>query len=391
MKIKICTEEIMLIEAIKNSTPFDSNKPIKVYEVGGCVRDRIRGEESKDIDILVCNVSIEELKKSISVLGTVTSTMVGEKMNVLKINIFGQDFDISIPRTEVYDGSNTHNGVSTFGDPSLSVEDDMGRRDFRCNSIALDLENFNYVDPYNGLIDIVNKKICFVGNPEDRIKEDPLRIIRAIQFSIRFDYSIEEKSYEAMKEYSYLLSNITSERILEEFRKAFEKNMSDNNHKFVNYITDIPFFATYFGLDLFPIKSYIIRNKFLCNIACLFYNGGDFKKLKLDNHTLEIVNILRRLKSEDVFEVIYKKDHLYFDVMDCVFSVGDRNLFFNYQKLDLCPLHPKFLAISSEELTSLGFSGKELGMIQKELCQKIYTKEILANEYQMIMEYLENR
>ena len=371
----LLNEEIKLFLAIKSSIPYDPFKPIKVYEVGGCVRDRIMKKESKDIDILVCNVSIEDLKNSISKIANVVSTTVGESMNVLKTSINGIDFDVSIPRTEVYDGSNTHNGVKTFGNPSLPLEADLSRRDITINSMALDLDSFEFIDPYDGKGDIKHKLIRFVGTPEDRIKEDPLRIVRAIQFSVRFNFSIEPNSSLAIYNHNHLLSNITSERILEEFNKAFLKNCKEDNHMFLNYITNIPFFSSFFGMDLFPIRATIIGDKVISNMVCLFAEGGDYNKLKVDNTTKSVIELARRIKTEDVFEVMWKKEHLFKLVKDSILSLNN-DLVPKINTLTNIPLHPNQLAISSEELISIGYVGKDLGNIQKHLCKMVYEGKI---------------
>ena len=100
--------------------------------------------------------------------------------------------------------------------------DDLSRRDFTINAMALDPLTGELGDIYNGKHDIANKVIKAVNNPDIRMKEDPLRILRALRFSITLGYGIEENTFKAMLDNKELLDNISKERITSEFRKIFE-------------------------------------------------------------------------------------------------------------------------------------------------------------------------
>ena len=192
-----------------------------LYLVGGCVRDAYRDEDIKDIDIIVEKLSMGQIKHLLFPYGNVR--VVGESFAVIKFKpegFVGEPYDISIPRIDRKIGEG-HKGfaVDTKG---VSIYKDLERRDFTINSIAINIETGEVIDPYNGIQDI-EWGILRATNKEAFI-EDPLRILRGIQFSARFGYKIDIPTMRLMQENSYLIKSISGERIMEEFMKVIDKN-----------------------------------------------------------------------------------------------------------------------------------------------------------------------
>ena len=107
------------------------------------------------------------------------------------------------------------------------IKNDLARRDFTINAMAYNEEE-GIVDLFNGQKDIENKIINFVGNAEERIIEDPLRVLRAFRFMSKLDFSLSENTIEAIKKQKSLLKNIPEERITMEFSKLLlEKNIKN--------------------------------------------------------------------------------------------------------------------------------------------------------------------
>src|SRR5699024_8152224 len=98
------------------------------------------------------------------------------------------------------------------------IEDDLSRRDFTINAIAYNKKT-GIVDPFNGVKDLEKKIIRSVGNPKERFKEDYLRILRAVRFSTVLDFEIEKETLKAAEEYVSNISNVSMERINQEFFK----------------------------------------------------------------------------------------------------------------------------------------------------------------------------
>lgn len=192
----------------------------KIYEVGGAVRDRLLFDQlkSKDHDYLVTGIPYNDLSKILKKYGKVD--LVGRSFGVIKFTQFfdgnPKTFDISLPRKEFSTGLG-HKDFTVDFDPNLSVEEDLNRRDFTINSIAVELGTKNLVDPLNGSEDIKKRQIKMVY--DNSFKDDPLRMLRAIQFAARFNFEIEEKTYLSLCENAELIKTVSPERIQEEFNK----------------------------------------------------------------------------------------------------------------------------------------------------------------------------
>ncbi len=190
----------------------------KLYEVGGTLRDLLLGIPQKDRDLLVTHLSIEELLSVLKPFGT--PQIVGKSFGVIKFRPFHEkiEYDIALPRIERSVGVK-HRDFEVEYDPMIPVEKDLERRDFTMNAIARNISTGEIIDPFDGETDLKNRILRQVF--ENSFKEDPLRLLRAVQFSARFDLEIEPKTLEAMKENASLITTVSSERVIEEIRKLF--------------------------------------------------------------------------------------------------------------------------------------------------------------------------
>ncbi len=191
----------------------------EAYFVGGCVRDLLIGRTVKDWDITT-NADPEQIQSIFpdsfydNDFGTVgVPYQIDEQKHVVEITTF---------RTETTYSNNRHPDSVSWG---KTIEEDLGRRDFTMNAIALKLVtqhsslDTHLIDPFNGQTDIKNKLIRAVRNPDERFKEDALRIMRGIRFASQLDFTIEEKTWEAILSDSPLIANISYERIRDELLK----------------------------------------------------------------------------------------------------------------------------------------------------------------------------
>jgi tRNA nucleotidyltransferase (CCA-adding enzyme) len=177
----------------------ETNKFSKVYMVGGCVRDwLLTGKfEFKDIDI-VHNTSMPELMEHLKQTGYhVVET--GVDYGVFQVNLgAGLNVDVAHFRAETYRADSRKPDVTFV----KTIEEDLARRDFTINAIALEYlgsSTFKVVDPYYGQHDLGLGVIRAVGNAEDRFSEDPLRMMRAIRFAARYNFTIDETTLEAIR------------------------------------------------------------------------------------------------------------------------------------------------------------------------------------------------
>lgn len=191
----------------------------EVYLVGGCVRDTLLKKEAKDLDMIIRNLPMEKLKKELNQFGK--TNLVGKSFGVLKfypINQKGIEIDVALPRKEISTGLG-HKDFQVDYDHTLPIKDDLGRRDFTINAIALNLQTGEYIDPYNGQKDLNNKIIRTVFT--NSFVEDPLRLMRAVQFAARLNFKIEEKTFQQMKKHAKLILTVAKERVAEEIKKLF--------------------------------------------------------------------------------------------------------------------------------------------------------------------------
>ena len=191
-----------------------------LYEVGGAVRDRLLFNEKavKDRDYLVTGIPYDRLERLLRPHGRVD--LVGRSFGVIKFTQFDGDssttFDLSLPRKEFSTGEG-HKDFSVTFDPNLGVEDDLLRRDFTINAIAWDVRKERLIDPLNGREDMQKHRIRMVY--QDSFKDDPLRMLRAVQFAARFEFTIEPETYAAIVEDVALVNSVSAERIAEELNK----------------------------------------------------------------------------------------------------------------------------------------------------------------------------
>lgn len=201
----------------------DVLKEGRIFEVGGAVRDRFmeKGRLSKDRDYLVTGVPYDDLTRILKPHGRVD--LVGRSFGVIKFTQYKKGiphtFDITLPRKEHSTGIG-HKDFSVSFDPFLKVEEDLLRRDFTVNAMALALDNQELVDPLHGRADLDKRMLRMVY--DDSFKDDPLRMLRAVQFAARFKLIIEPRTFEAMREHAHLIGSVSAERIAEELNKLLE-------------------------------------------------------------------------------------------------------------------------------------------------------------------------
>ena len=176
--------------------------------VGGWVRDVLLGRPSKDIDIEVFGLDATALRDVLAGFGPVNT--VGESFTVYKV----ADLDVSLPRRESK-VSPGHRGFAVTGDPQLSIRDAARRRDFTINAIAFDPLTGSYEDPFDGRSDLDARRLRAVDPAT--FAEDSLRVLRAVQFAARFEFTLDTPTAELCRRIP--LDDLPSERIWGELEK----------------------------------------------------------------------------------------------------------------------------------------------------------------------------
>ncbi len=189
---------------------------IEVYLVGGFVRNWFLQKKSKDIDILVIGDGIELAEKVAKVLNT-SKVVVYKNFGTAQINYRNYKIEFVGARKESYQ-HNSRNPIVETG----SFRDDIFRRDFTINAIAVSLNNKSYgevIDLTNGLDDLKNNIIRTTSAPLITFSDDPLRMLRAIRFATQLNFTIEPITLEGIKSNANRIEIISKERIVDELHK----------------------------------------------------------------------------------------------------------------------------------------------------------------------------
>lgn len=181
-----------------------------LYLVGGSVRDYLLKGEIDDLD--VCTDATPEDVKSFF---DGEASYAFEKMGAVTLKYEGYRFDLTTLREEGDYVDYRHPSYIHFV-KDLNV--DVKRRDFTINALYLD-KDMNVIDLVGGQKDLVNKTINIIGDPSVRLKEDPLRILRALRFSLDFGFKIEKNLEMAMRDNIELLKKLNVEKIKQELKK----------------------------------------------------------------------------------------------------------------------------------------------------------------------------
>lgn len=195
-----------------------NEKGYEAYVVGGCVRDMILGRTPGDWDITT-SAKPEETKACFSHTydtgikhGTITVLMGNDSYEITTYRIEGEYTDCRHPDEVIF---------------TRDIHEDLLRRDFTMNAIAYHPKE-GFIDPFGGVEDIKRQLIKGVGVPEERFREDALRMLRAVRFAAQLGFEIEDNTWQALKKNSALIEKISAERIREELQKLI---MSDRPEK----------------------------------------------------------------------------------------------------------------------------------------------------------------
>ena len=377
----------------------------KAYIVGGAVRDMLLGKTPHDYDITT-NATPEEIK---SVFAGRCVTF-AEKFGTVTVLENGEEFEVTTFRRESGYSDSRHPDKVEWG---KTIEEDLGRRDFTINAIAMD-KNGKVIDPFGGQKDLANGFIRCVGNPKDRFKEDNLRILRAARFASLFDGAgFDSETAKAMESYGGKKLNLSVERVRDEFTKML---MSDNpNGSFnvlyrlgilksvlpeVNKIRENPSKRQYV-IDALKAAVAIRREPNLrwgLLLSCVETPEKVVDRLKFSNKDKEEILFYAKNKTTMLFTDLEIRKFVAKN-KDCICNLCGMQEVLCEQTLsayewrykcrkyldDGSAILPSELKIDGNDLMELGFNGKEIGEIKNALydevlkCPELNTKEKLMS------------
>ena len=361
--------------------------------VGGCVRKHLNGEKIDDIDVATI-LTIDQIKEKLKdtkfkVIDT------GIKHGTVTVVSDRHKLEITTLRRDVKtDGR--HAEVEYIENWKLDSE----RRDFTINAIYLDI-NGNIFDPQMGTVDLQNNNIRFIGDPQKRIEEDYLRIIRFIRFKIMYDDKIESSTSTAIKLNLDGIKKISKERILIELLKILELknifNMSNNSNLKTIFSLIFPEFLYLDRLDrLKKVYKYSSLNKYILLAILLIDEKGNHEyfshKYSVSNKIKESLekfstNLFKIKKNKKFFEKDILKN-VYLNGKDHMIALNLINFSIN-QKIKFQEFSLNLKRILKIDIPKLDFNGeylKQSGLKEGLLLGKVLSiieKEWVENNFQI--------
>jgi tRNA nucleotidyltransferase (CCA-adding enzyme) len=323
--------------------------------------------------------------------GTVTVVINKKRFEVTTYRVDGEYLDYRRPKN-IY-----------FTD---NLFQDLSRRDFTINAIAY---NKTFIDPFNGKIDLSNRIIRCVGDPNQRFKEDALRMLRALRFSVTLNFSIEAETYDALIENISLIKFISIERIRDELIKLFLGENLNNIHllidtKILKFI-DLDF-HNYLKNHIHDVKKKLLRTALKNRndkiiLFCVLFHKAEadtslniIKKLKLDNKTYRSVkNIFRfitckitpnsyaikkiifQLGWDDFYRLLTIKKSIIESNIDML--IIDKIYEMAHGHIHQEAIFIKDLKVNGNDIKALGIPDKKIGLALQFLIDKVH----LHSEY----------
>lgn len=412
----------------------------EAYFAGGCVRDFIMDIAPHDFDITTSALP-EQIKEVFSGFRVIPT---GEKHGTITVIIDGGQLEITTYRIEKGYADNRHPDKVEF---SSSLAEDLKRRDFTINAMAMDISG-RITDIFGGREDIKNGIIRAVGNPEERFNEDALRIMRAMRFAARFGFDIESETAAAVHKLRSLLKNISAERIRDEFTgllcgeypDGILRSYGDVIAVFIPEITPCFGFEQHSPYHKYDVWEHTIhavkssRNKEKIRIAMFFHDiakpdcfrpdetgRGHFK-----GHALKSAEkagfIMRRMKfpnrmTDDVTALIsHHSDELNtrYELRKLTGEIGMENVFDlldvqradSLSKQEFCRERLKKsdgqekilreivenhecvcvrdLAVNGYDLMKMGFSGREIKLVLDDLLDNVMRDNVKNERFELL-------
>jgi len=329
-KIKNSTKILKIFQSISSHNEWS-----EVRYVGGCVRKILNNENYDDID-LATNLDPQQIKECLSA-NNIKFFETGIKHGTITATIEKQNFEITSLRKDI--ATDGRHAEVLF---TKDWNEDSSRRDFTINSIYADIDG-NIFDPNDGANDLKNGIVRFIGNPEKRIKEDYLRILRYLRFFST--YSLKDHQPEIKKSIMQNISGVvglSKERLLDEFKKIFKSGalFKLNKDHFSNDVISLVF-PQFINLNLLTKldknnqKTLLVKS-FDFLLAFLVIDETDnsdyfLYKFKTSNETKKKINFLKKSFLESAEKNYFSKKNLekifYFNEKSDVLDLIDFELF----------------------------------------------------------------
>lgn len=340
------------------------NEGYQAYLVGGYVRDYLLGVTSFDVDI-----ATDALPKDIHRIFNSSKNNYGSvNIKIDKLNV-----DITTFRKDLNYVNRRPSKVVYIN----NLKDDLERRDFTINAICMNKDG-KIIDLLNGCRDLDRRTIKMIGDIDVKLKEDPLRIMRAIRFACILDFKIEDELYEKIKKYSYLVGDLSKERI----KNELEKILISKNYKYGLELMKDTKISEVLGINYDDINY----------VDDLLGMWAQVKVLNIPFTNVEKGNIIKITEVLDFGkidnEILYKYGLYISRVAGKILNIKTTKISKMYNKLPIKSRED--IDITSKEISSIVGVGEVIGETYK-IIEKEILNYRLKNKKSEILKYLEKR
>ncbi|BDU62627.1 polynucleotide adenylyltransferase [Candidatus Borrelia fainii] len=383
MNLGINTKDIIRISKIFNNHNYE------FFLVGGALRDLLLKKIPYDFDFTT-NATPEEIMKLFP-----NNVQTGIKHGTISIIFNKKIFEVTTYRIDIdYENKRAPKNIKF----TKNLNEDLQRRDFTINSIAMDILNYKIIDYYKGKQDLNKKIIRCIGNPNKRFEEDALRILRAARFASTLNFTIDKNTLISMKYKKVNILSLSKERINNEFIKLLE---GKNPIKGINYLQKLNFFKYFFNTEInkklknkitllnknkFYLKAIVIftiKKDIPClieNLKSLRFSNKDIKLILIYKIAINEINTLKIKKLHDIRILLSKATREnYKEILDIYKALKgkDHKLKFiinkiRSKKLLKDPLSLKELKINGNDIKNLKLTeNKNIGKILEYLLREV--------------------
>ncbi len=197
----------------------------QAFLVGGCIRDALIGLHPKDFDVAT-DATPDEVK---ALFGN--CRLIGRRFRLAHVRFGREIIEVATFRAS----ASTNGGDAEQDDEGRilrdnvygRIDEDVWRRDFTCNALYYNIADFSIWDYAGGVDDIARRELKLIGDPETRLREDPVRMLRAIRFAAKLDFDIEPALAASIRDNASLLANVPAARLFDEFLKLFQAGFAE--------------------------------------------------------------------------------------------------------------------------------------------------------------------
>lgn len=197
----------------------------QAFLVGGCVRDAMLELHPKDFDVAT-NATPDEVR---ALFGN--CRLIGRRFRLAHVRFGREIIEVATFRAAANhvddDAEHDHEGRIIRDNVYGTIDEDVWRRDFTCNALYYNIADFSIWDYAGGVKDVERRELVLIGDPEQRLREDPVRMLRAVRFAAKLDFTIDQPVVEAIHHHAGLLSNVPAARLFDEFLKLFQSGHAE--------------------------------------------------------------------------------------------------------------------------------------------------------------------